>query len=260
LITPASVAPGAYTLSELRMARDKWPNAAGHVLPVLLQPTEMTSVPAYLRSVTFFEPQGNAAAELAAHLAKRRRVPRLALAAIAVAVVAAAGFAGVRLIGDRTETWKVKPEDFVTRYVYPAEVIENPEYSLDPTFPAKGDWSRGVRVNRIAFGTIMGKGAAMSVDLAFTNAAAEAIRLDLTSRFFELQDDQGRKSELLYFCCRAAGEILGPGQERQIRLLFAAQPGWSGKATNARKIDFHVNGLLPLARGTWVVPTLATAE
>ena len=269
LITPASVTQGAYTLSELRMARDRWSHPGSHVLPVLLEPTTMNDIPAYLRSVTLFQPEGNAAAEIAALVSRlasrRRRRLKPAVLALAGVAVLVAVLAGVRLLGDRgdrdgADAWKVKPDAFVTRYVYGPEAIRRTEYALDPTFPVRADWSGVVRVSRMAFGTIAGTGPAMSVDVVFTNAAGEPIQLDLTPRFFELEDDQGRKSELLYFCCRARGEILGPGQERQIQLIFAANPGWSGKATNARAIEFHVNGLLPLARGRWVVPALATAN
>ena len=38
-ITPASIAPGRYTLTELRLAEQKWPHASGHVLPVMLRPS-----------------------------------------------------------------------------------------------------------------------------------------------------------------------------------------------------------------------------
>ena len=71
LITPASVRQGAYTLTELRNARERWAHPREHVLPVQLEPT-LPEIPAYLRGVTIFEPEGNAAAEVAAHLTRRR--------------------------------------------------------------------------------------------------------------------------------------------------------------------------------------------
>jgi hypothetical protein len=36
-----------------------------------------------------------------------------------------------------------------------------------------------------------------------------------------------------------------------MQLVFAAHPGWSGKEVQAHRINFHVNGLLPLTSGTW---------
>jgi len=66
LISSESVMPGRYTLTELEFARRKWRNPDGHVLPVMIQPTEMHLVPDYLKAVTVLEPKGNAAAEVAA--------------------------------------------------------------------------------------------------------------------------------------------------------------------------------------------------
>jgi hypothetical protein len=262
LISPESVAEGAYTLSELRMARDRWPSPGRHLLPVLLAATPMERIPAYLRSVTIFTPEGNAAAEVAAMVNARRtsRLPWIVGTGAAAAVVAVAlAWLGGLLGAAETEAWKVQPNDFVTRHAYRSATIRQTEYTLDPAFPLQADWTGAVRVDRMAFGTI-GDEPAMSVDVVFANRAAEPLRLDMTPRFFELRDDVGRKSEILYFCCRAAGDLLGPGEERKIQLIFSGQRGWEGKATNARGIAFHVNGLLPLVRGTWEVPALATAN
>lgn len=65
LIAPESVRNGAYTLTELEFARKRWPHPANHVLPVMVAPTELLTVPPYLREVTFLEPKGNIAAEVA---------------------------------------------------------------------------------------------------------------------------------------------------------------------------------------------------
>src|SRR6266568_3947269 len=40
LITPQSVAQGCYALSELKYAREKWPDPRGKVLPVMIERTE----------------------------------------------------------------------------------------------------------------------------------------------------------------------------------------------------------------------------
>ena len=106
LISPDSVQPGSYTLTELRMAEERWTSPAGHVVPILLEPTTMSSIPAYLRAVTIFEPKGNAAAEIAAHVARlaRRRKPLLWSAA-AVAFVAIAVGSAVWLHNPRRPAW-----------------------------------------------------------------------------------------------------------------------------------------------------------
>lgn len=69
LISPDSVLKGAYSLTELRFAEDRWPSGWGYVLPVMIKPTDLARVPAYLKAVTIFKPEGNAAAEVAAHIA-----------------------------------------------------------------------------------------------------------------------------------------------------------------------------------------------
>lgn len=65
LITPASVAPGRYTLTELGFAQKKWPHPTGRVLPVMLRETPIDAVPSYLRAVSFLIPRGDPVAEIA---------------------------------------------------------------------------------------------------------------------------------------------------------------------------------------------------
>lgn len=65
LMTPDSLAKGHYTLTELDIAQAKWEHPAGHVLPVMVQPTPIKDVPPYLRAVTILEPKGDVAADVA---------------------------------------------------------------------------------------------------------------------------------------------------------------------------------------------------
>lgn len=69
LVTPSSVAPGSYALTELKFARNRWPHPKGRVLPVRLLSTPWDKIPAYLKSVTVLEPSGNIAAEVLAAVA-----------------------------------------------------------------------------------------------------------------------------------------------------------------------------------------------
>jgi hypothetical protein len=96
------------------------------------------------------------------------------------------------------------------------------------------------------------------LELRITNTASAPIHLDLTERFFTLQDDRGRPATLRHFCCRAQGELLGPGQSRSL-LLFFHSSEWYGKEIGARRILLKVTGLLPVERATWEFPVLATA-
>ena len=65
MISPDSVRKGKFTLTELRIAQRKWPVPDGHVLPVMLRETPREAVPAYLRTVTSLQPDGDVAAEVA---------------------------------------------------------------------------------------------------------------------------------------------------------------------------------------------------
>jgi hypothetical protein len=69
LISPDSVTP-SYALTELNLAREKWPHPEGRILPVMLRKTEYASIPNYLKAVTVFEPSGDAAADVAAQVAR----------------------------------------------------------------------------------------------------------------------------------------------------------------------------------------------
>src|SRR5262245_20690300 len=112
-----------------------------------------------------------------------------------------------------------------------------------------------------AYGTTMPDEHAPNMfrlELRITNTASDPIHLHLTERFFTLEDDRGRQATLRYFCCRAQGELLAPGQSRSV-LLFFYSSEWYGKEIGARRILLKVNGLLPVERATWEFPVLATA-
>lgn len=96
------------------------------------------------------------------------------------------------------------------------------------------------------------------LELRITNTAAAPIHLDLTERFFTLEDDRGRQAILRDFCCRAQGDLLASGQSRTVVLFFHSSE-WYGKEIGARRILLKVTGLLPVERATWEFPVLATA-
>jgi len=68
LISPNSVTTGCYALTELKYARQRWPDPRRKVLPVMIELTEYGQVPNYLKAVTILEPEGNVPAEVAAEL------------------------------------------------------------------------------------------------------------------------------------------------------------------------------------------------
>ncbi len=59
LVTPHSVQPKSFCLTELDYARKQWPHPKDRVLPVMLEPTPIESVPSYLRAVVIMEPTGD---------------------------------------------------------------------------------------------------------------------------------------------------------------------------------------------------------
>ena len=101
LITPASVTPGRYTLTEIKLVEERWPRPDGRVLPVMMRATEIASVPSYLRAVNILVPHGDAVAETAHEVRRLARNLRLTTRVlrslrspaglVAVAVVAAVG-------------------------------------------------------------------------------------------------------------------------------------------------------------------------
>src|SRR5688572_21281774 len=52
MVSPDSLEPGSYTLTELGIAQKSWEHPAGKVLPVLLRPIPLEQIPPYLKSVT----------------------------------------------------------------------------------------------------------------------------------------------------------------------------------------------------------------
>ena len=65
MVSPASLEPGSYTLTELGIAQKAWAHPAGRLLPIVVRPINWDQVPAYLKAVTLLEPEGNLAATVA---------------------------------------------------------------------------------------------------------------------------------------------------------------------------------------------------
>jgi TIR domain-containing protein len=94
LISPQSVAPKRFTLSEVNIARRRWPNPTGRVLPVMVEPVPMDSVPAYLRAVSILQPEGDLVADVLTAVSTMRPVQwwrspaAIGAAALVIAVIA----------------------------------------------------------------------------------------------------------------------------------------------------------------------------
>ena len=166
-----------------------------------------------------------------------------------------------------TETFTPVPTpEFISQFTYYSEANPNPdveqvELDVKPGILPEDTIQDFIRLSSIDFGELGADGVAFNIRLILRNTSDAPLVLDLTDRFFSLEDDQGQEAELIYFCCNSrAGEILGAGQERTIQLLFKAPSGWFGKNIAANYIFIRVDGLLPINRLAWRMHTLKAAE
>jgi len=103
LISPDSVDESTYAMTELSLARERWQDPSGHILPVIVRKTPFQQIPAYLSAVTFLDAPGNLVANVLARIAEIAAEPdkgrrfwgqrRKGLAFAAVGLVAATGVA-----------------------------------------------------------------------------------------------------------------------------------------------------------------------
>ena len=82
LISPEAITHGAYGLTELGVARRRWPRPGGRVLPVMVRRVAIDALPPYLRAVTVLDPEGEIVSEvvasverLAERMLRRRSAP-----------------------------------------------------------------------------------------------------------------------------------------------------------------------------------------
>lgn len=153
----------------------------------------------------------------------------------------------------------VLARSFIQRGSFP--VGPPTEFILSPQDFGLQDTTQFLTLVDAAFGSAMPDEAAPNIfrlELRITNTTSAPIHLDLTSRFFSLEDDRGQRATLRHFCCRAQGDPLAPGQSRSVVLFFHSSD-WYGKSINARRLLLKVTGLLPVERATWELPVLATA-
>ena len=76
LISEHAIDAGSYTLNELDIAEKKLKQASGHLLPVLLRPISLDTLPAFAKSVTLLQSTGNipaAVADAVHRIALKRR-------------------------------------------------------------------------------------------------------------------------------------------------------------------------------------------
>lgn len=74
--SPASIAQGRFTLTELKLARERWPSPVNRVLPVVTSGVTPKDLPLYLQAATVMNVSGNAAFEVRSAVARMIRTQR----------------------------------------------------------------------------------------------------------------------------------------------------------------------------------------
>ena len=101
LISPESVDAGSYTITEVEIAEQARKNPSGRILPVIVRPTPIDSIPPYLKSVTLFETQGNLPASVSlavqriASIHRRQTMQRVAGALAIAAMIGIAAYSSL---------------------------------------------------------------------------------------------------------------------------------------------------------------------
>ncbi|HEX9639768.1 MAG TPA: toll/interleukin-1 receptor domain-containing protein [Candidatus Krumholzibacteria bacterium] len=72
-LSPGYVERGSYCLTELGYAEKRWPNPAGHVLPIIQRRVDLTLVPNFAKALSIVETKGDFTTEVADVIDPRRR-------------------------------------------------------------------------------------------------------------------------------------------------------------------------------------------
>jgi hypothetical protein len=76
LVSPQSLQQASDSHTALEFARRKWRNQHGHILPVMVAPTQRAELPEFLRAVTVLEPKDEVATEVASFVMQAERAAR----------------------------------------------------------------------------------------------------------------------------------------------------------------------------------------
>ena len=124
LVSPESVATGSYALAELNLAQQRWRHPRGRVLPVVVAPTPMASIPSYLKAVTLLQPQGEIVAETLAAVSQlgRRRSPSMVLTLVGLAVIAVVGIGAFAYVSQQRAAERAQQEQAARETASAAEL------------------------------------------------------------------------------------------------------------------------------------------
>ena len=124
LVSPESVATGSYALAELNLAQQRWRHPRGRVLPVVVAPTPMASIPSYLKAVTLLHPRGEVVAETLATVSQlgRRRSPSMVLTLVGLAVIAVVGIGAFAYVSQQRAAERAQQEQAARETASAAEL------------------------------------------------------------------------------------------------------------------------------------------
>ncbi len=124
LVSPESVATGSYALAELNLAQQRWRHPRGRVLPVVVAPTPMASIPSYLKAVTLLQPRGEVVAETLAAVSQlgRRRSPSMVLTLVGLAVIAVIGIGAFAYVSQQRAAEREQQEQTARETASAAEL------------------------------------------------------------------------------------------------------------------------------------------
>ena len=124
LVSPESVATGSYALAELNLAQQRWRHPRGRVLPVIVAPTPMASIPSYLKAVTLLQPRGEVVAETLAAVSQlgRRRSPSMVLTLVGLAVIAVVGIGAFAYVSQQRAAERAQQEQSARETASAAEL------------------------------------------------------------------------------------------------------------------------------------------
>jgi HKD family nuclease len=186
MISPESVEPGSYTLSELAFMRKRAPAPGDQVLPVTVASVPIESVPTYLRALTIMEPVGNLTADVLAKVSEicavRRKVWSKRFLRVGAALIIIGGVAGgFSYWRPWLDSVQLAPAQVTLQRGL--SIFRDPDQNSEIVYPVKAGEAvtlmpPGKNPNWVPIRTTMAKGWAMVQDIVPQNAdKRDAIKL-----------------------------------------------------------------------------------
>lgn len=193
LVTKDSLTKGKYALSELGFVKEKWPNPSGRVLPVMLEEEAISTLPAYLKSVTVLRPEGELVADIVAAVAAIERQPMqkiLKFARVAGFVIASVGILSlvyfslpsnpISLIatGQEANIYTVESNEGIQKLEAETEYLVALANAHEPGGFISGSYLNALLKNDLELGWFGGEAPMPSLRLGIANNSADIALID----------------------------------------------------------------------------------